>query len=494
MRRGAILIIFIALITFTFSHAYAQESDSGNKSRAVKLFSFAEGIAVTASGGGTLNLIDKAGKIALKIEAHEAKGFADNLCAVRLVNKWGYVDKKGKYTILPQFDEARDFSEGLAPVKQGKAWGVINKKGEVIIDYVYEDLKRFRGGLAPAKANGKWGFVTKNGKFAVKPVYLDAGEFSEGLAPVKTVADNSWGYINPSGKIMIQPMFQNARSFGSDAAPVQIDTKWGYIDKKGSIAVNPQYGDALPFSEGLAAVQTGDKWEYITPKGETALKGFTGASSFASGLALVSKGAEWFYIDKKGKKSVDMTGMAGDWQPPSVALWDIIKGSHFTIYNFSLASFHISTDTKSSYFGQVNNLNLPINTSYALFGEVGNGLSDWGGFINFELNGYPVFRIWLFTYGGHNGITLIDSYGKFGANISGDYWCSHGTYNCKTRDAQMYDKGVKLALGDFNVYITRTYDDCIPEGCEYNCPRCGTGKDPVAVTIVPSGLPMPGPY
>jgi len=55
---------------------------------------------------------------------------AKNLYPVHLNGKRGYIDQRGQIVIQPKFDDVYSFQDDIAAVKVDSKWGYINKKGE----------------------------------------------------------------------------------------------------------------------------------------------------------------------------------------------------------------------------------------------------------------------------------------------------------------------------------------------------------------------------
>jgi len=71
----------------------------------------------------------------------EADPFSEELAAMRVKDKWGYIDKDGKFIIEPQFSFALRFMEGKALVRKGESLHYINKDGEKVSDPPYSPVK-----------------------------------------------------------------------------------------------------------------------------------------------------------------------------------------------------------------------------------------------------------------------------------------------------------------------------------------------------------------
>lgn len=67
-----------------------------------------------------------------------ARPFSEDLGAIAINHKWGYIDSKGNIVIEPQFDTVMPFKDGLAYVIVGRTSGYINKKGHYVWRTTYE--------------------------------------------------------------------------------------------------------------------------------------------------------------------------------------------------------------------------------------------------------------------------------------------------------------------------------------------------------------------
>ena len=74
-----------------------------------------------------------------------------------------YNDTLGVVTIPPRFNDALPFSEELAAVKIDSRWGFIDEKGELVIPTVFEQAKPFSNGRAEVVIDGKTYYIDKKG-------------------------------------------------------------------------------------------------------------------------------------------------------------------------------------------------------------------------------------------------------------------------------------------------------------------------------------------
>lgn len=183
-----------------------------------------------------------------------AKPITEDLGAVKMGNKWGYVqvtphEGEGyRFVIEPQFESAEPFREGLAAVRLNQQYGYIRSNGDFVIDPQYRSAHYFSGGLAAVETDGGWFFIDQKGKAAIEGPY----ECAESFTIFHQSEDN-------------ESKVDTKRSL----APVKINERWGYINLEGQIAIEPIYEDAWAFEpDGKAAVKIKNKWKYLNTNGE----------------------------------------------------------------------------------------------------------------------------------------------------------------------------------------------------------------------------------
>lgn len=72
-------------------------------------------------------------------------------------------DTLGVVTVPPRFNEGLPFSEELAAVKIDSRWGFIDEKGVLVIPTVFEQAKSFSNGRAEVVIDGKTYYIDKKG-------------------------------------------------------------------------------------------------------------------------------------------------------------------------------------------------------------------------------------------------------------------------------------------------------------------------------------------
>jgi hypothetical protein len=251
------------------------------------------------------------------IRAHAAD---DQLFAVKVGGKYGYIDRTGKLVIQPQFEKVGHFQDGLAIAKSGERCGYIDTSGKFAIPPVFEDCGGLSEGLARVKRDGKWGFLDASGKTVIPPRYDDAWNFSEGLASVKL--RDKYGYIDKTGQMVISPSFKFAYPFSEGLASVMSGKWFGYIDSKGNEVIPANLYWADSFQDGLAGVfwpsggggfidsagnavvdlgpiQTLYKLHFLTDTLQHAK-----SYRFSEGLAAFLHQGTWGYVDKDGNRVI----------------------------------------------------------------------------------------------------------------------------------------------------------------------------------------------
>ena len=100
-----------------------------------------------------------------------SKEFPEQLAAVEVNGKVGYIDIYNRFIIEPNFD-AREhlegFSLGLSAVKIGNKYGFIDKTGHIVIEAIFDYAENFKDNmLATVKQNGKYGAIDITGTLVV---------------------------------------------------------------------------------------------------------------------------------------------------------------------------------------------------------------------------------------------------------------------------------------------------------------------------------------
>ncbi|MHB1000842.1 MAG: WG repeat-containing protein [Armatimonadota bacterium] len=204
--------------------------------------------------------------VGIEFQYDLALPFSDELAAVKVGGKWGYIDKNNKMVIPAVFDVATRFSGGVAAVLQNGKCKYINKQGKVIlavpqVQGVYDLVTvsgeeffadEFSCGCARVctdRDGWRYGFINGKGNLIFDGIrYGD--RFSEGLASFCTDdTQGKYGYIDTNGKVVIKPRFEEAEQFHNGLAKVKVGGKYGFINKTGAIVIKPQFDGARYFQQ-----------------------------------------------------------------------------------------------------------------------------------------------------------------------------------------------------------------------------------------------------
>jgi len=156
-------------------------------------------------------------------------------------HRWrrGFLDTNGNEVIPCIYDDVRHFREDMAAVKIDGKWGFINKAAKIVVEPKYDYVGTFINGLASVRMGGYneppmyFGFVDKEGNEIIPPTtyrYMGA-TFSDGLTPVCVGRD--CGYINKKNELVIPLIYSNVWEFERGRAKVSQADKTFYINTKG---------------------------------------------------------------------------------------------------------------------------------------------------------------------------------------------------------------------------------------------------------------------
>ena len=134
------------------------------------------------------------------------------------------------------FEDVKGFSNDLAAVKLYDKWGFVNRQGYVEIPFVYDDVNSFTTEITGVCKDGVWYFINKMGITISDKEYLKIGEYGTGLFNVKSFS-GSWQFLNSSEEVQSISNYYNASSFINGLAAVSpedgriqiIDAKFNVI-------------------------------------------------------------------------------------------------------------------------------------------------------------------------------------------------------------------------------------------------------------------------
>jgi len=215
---------------------------------------FSEGLS-PAIEDGKWGYVDRKRTIVIPFQFEHAKPFEHGMAMVALNKKTFFINRQGQ-RITPLFDWAFDFHDDLAAVGVGDKVGYIRRDGNFAIPPIHHGASGidFAEGLVAVRVKEKVGFMDRSGRIVIQPKYDDVYPFSDGLAPVEL--EGKWGYVDKSGKLTIPIQYQFAQMFSEGVASVALDGKSYYIKPDGSAAFPATFDSAMPFCGGVASVET----------------------------------------------------------------------------------------------------------------------------------------------------------------------------------------------------------------------------------------------
>jgi len=297
----------------------------------VRFRPYHEGFAYIETEEGKVNYIDYSGKALLDFEIQSGDPFINNLAAIRIGGKYGFVDKKGRISIQPMFDDVGHNSEGMIPIKQNEKWGFIDESGSITIEAEFEGVGHFSQRLAPAfigTPDGLLaGYIRRDGSWAISPQYKGAAPFDQKtkIAVVQSLENDKFHIIDTKGdrvgEIEFTAIFP-PKPCEPLSGPDWINVRYhsGYFSD-GLLCIGQDAGEEnaklpimTPYSDRMERLEKtkfvdflGTSVSYLDEKGNTKLHlPFSAGFGFESGLAPVINlsnddyALRVSYIDSKG--------------------------------------------------------------------------------------------------------------------------------------------------------------------------------------------------
>jgi hypothetical protein len=121
----------------------------------------------------------------------------------------GYADD---WQVAPMYDEvSKSFSEDLAAVRIGNRVGFVDSHNRMVIPPRFlpgKDIKGFKFGMSAVNINGKYGFVDKNGRVVIPPKFDYADNFDDDYMAV-VVMNKKYGAIDMTGDTVVPCKYLN---------------------------------------------------------------------------------------------------------------------------------------------------------------------------------------------------------------------------------------------------------------------------------------------
>lgn len=215
--------------------------------------------------------------------------YNDNeLIAVPIGEKWGYINLKGEVVIPPQYDSASLFYDGIAEVEIDGKYGFINKKNEIVIPlnhtirqnadeyrkkidnktpHSYRRLRELGDGIWLISEKKDWNYFRKGLSFEdtiiVEPQFDKIEKCGNGFV---LHDGDEMGLANKKG-IVIYPQYYELTSVFDDVFMVVHDMidntkRYGLVDINGNTMAPVIY--EYPFFEHYEACGVGYELQFIT--------------------------------------------------------------------------------------------------------------------------------------------------------------------------------------------------------------------------------------
>ena len=225
---------------------------------------FRDGVAVITKGdweNREYSVIDKQGNTIVPFGKYKSMSvFFNNGIASVGGNK--YIDTAGNefsYKTVDSYDSSYRFTDELVAVALDGKWGFVDNFGVEVVPCKYTELQ-YRGkmfkeligvrigdygeynyeGNDYPDSTAKWGFINDKGEEVIPCIYDDFNGFSEGLAAV----------------------YRNGKAENGGHTTVFRGGEWGVIDESGKTVVPfGKYGMIYSYSGGLALVSGGYYWD-----------------------------------------------------------------------------------------------------------------------------------------------------------------------------------------------------------------------------------------
>ncbi len=167
--------------------------------------------AIVENIDGKFGIINKDGKLLLKVVYDSIGRFYNGFAKIELNKKFGLVNEDFEVVVKPIYDDISEFTYNTIIVKKFGKYGCIDKNLELKISPTMDMIYLQQEGFKRVEQNDKWGFLDTHCNFLVKPTYEYAYDFSNGFAKVKN--GKNWGFINTDGEFLTKPIFEDTDKF-----------------------------------------------------------------------------------------------------------------------------------------------------------------------------------------------------------------------------------------------------------------------------------------
>lgn len=283
----------------------------------------------------------------------DVKRVDEDIAAVKIADKWGYVTVDGKTLVDPKYDDIAPFHEGYGLAARDGQISIFDKSGTIVGKASGEKVMLpFYNGYAGIKNDGKCSYIKPNGEILATVNATKLMPFLHGsalfekeksrlgwgalLGIVKMVSsygmylptvsssdffnkDYKFGYVNTKGEVYLPTTNDFNGPYYKDKVIVQIKGKWGYADREGKLIVPAEYKEISHWTgsaEDIVIVRNDKGYGYYKLGKGMIAEGFKKANRFSAevdfqkkarvpGLAAVqTSDGKWGFLDEEGHMAI----------------------------------------------------------------------------------------------------------------------------------------------------------------------------------------------
>jgi hypothetical protein len=186
-------------------------------------------------------------------ECDEIRNYSENLAAVKLYDKFGYMDKNNMLIIKNRFDKVHDFAGGLAIVGIDGKFGVIDNNGQIKLPIRYKEIDKPSKSIFEIIDNENLKYITdKNFELFYKVLSVNTSENK-----FLCMLNGEYFVIDREFKIY-KTDFDLVGDFVKGIAIAKKNDKFAYINTIGKLLTDFEFDNIEPFKNNLAFVVKGD--------------------------------------------------------------------------------------------------------------------------------------------------------------------------------------------------------------------------------------------
>ena len=180
-----------------------------------------------------------------------ANPFSEELAAVRIDGRYGFIDTAGRFAIAPRFQAAGAFTQGYAEVRLDNASGIVDRAGRLVVPARFARIVPFANHVFIARPLPRAGSA-----------YRSLDERLEGLSDIGFITSGGPGGLYDSRRGWLTGQDLQFRLFDTPARGLiwagkenaDHEDVWGLLRLDGTWRVTPRYNHVQQLVEGRAIV------------------------------------------------------------------------------------------------------------------------------------------------------------------------------------------------------------------------------------------------